>query len=62
MGAGDCQSAVPAPAATLRGPLPVQPGRDVSQLRHGRRGAAFRARPDHHGERWRCLCVLTVLE
>lgn len=55
MGAGDRQSDLLAPVATLRGPLPVQPGCNVSQLRHGGGGAAFRARPDHQGRRLQFL-------
>lgn len=50
MGAGDREPAVPTPGPTICGPLPVQPCRDVSQPRHGCRGAAFCARPDNQGE------------
>lgn len=54
MGAGDRQPAVPTPGPTICGPLPVQPCCDVSQPRHGCRGAAFCARPDNQGERPSC--------
>lgn len=54
MGAGDRQPAVPTPGPTICGPLPVQPCCDVSQPRHGCRGATFCARPDNQGERPSC--------
>lgn len=50
MGAGDRQPAVPTRGPTICGPLPVQPCCDVSQPRHGCRGAAFCARPDNQGD------------